>query len=221
MQLIQVSPLGFSWQFSSTSALTRFGRWLAEADVGGVGRHQDVERRAALERGDAADLPAAEHAAQQEVVGVAEERHVPQVADDQPVRHVPVGRAVVAPDVEVVHRLAAAVGVRGHVARLRPRVVRVEHEAVGHAPARGERDRVVVGDEVVLDRADLAEQLIRTTRIEGAGPRLRLVVVEAAIEVLGVRRQVPEFDDRVPEDLVLQVQRSTGSSSRWACAGSA
>ena len=124
-----------------------------DADIGPVGSDGDVDWQSALQRRHASNLPSRDNVFQDRLRRVLEERHLVDIAGDEPVRHIPARGTVVGPDVVVVHRLAASVGVRGHIARARPGVVDVRLQALAHPAAQNHADRVVVGNQIVLNDA--------------------------------------------------------------------
>ena len=103
------------------------------AGIRTVRAYGDIDRRAALDRGHAADLPAAQDVPKDRLLRVPEDGYLVEIAGDEPVRKAPVRRGVITPDVEVIHRPAARVRVGAHVvvagegvvhARLQPWLMR-------------------------------------------------------------------------------------------------
>jgi hypothetical protein len=84
--------------------------------------------------------------------------------------------------------------------------VRVSLEAIAHVLPENDAERVVVGDEIVLDDAPLPEVLARPPSVDVAGTGRRLVVEEAPIEMAGVRTEVLKVERCPLEDLVLDVE---------------
>ena len=99
--------------------------------------------------------------------------------------------AVIPPPVVGIHRCTAIVGVAGHIERVRPRVAAIELKAAEQALVDRDSQVVIIRNQIVGDRSNLPEKLIRTPRIDGAGAgEIRRVVVEAAVKVVGMGAQV-------------------------------
>ena len=150
----------------------------------------------ALERRHPAHLPSSEQPALEQAAGVPEEGQLVDAAEHESMRHVPARPGVVAENVEVVDDGPAPVRVVGHVERPRPGVVRIQREPVRHPAPQHERERVVIGDEIVLDHSDTAEVGIRPARLNGPGGGRGRIDEEAAIQVLRPGREVLDLDDR-------------------------
>ena len=153
----------------------------------GVGRIRscgDVERETSLDGDDAVRLPLSEDAPH-DWVRHAKERDVVNETGHEAVADIPIGVAVIVFPGVRNQRRASAVGIRGDVQSVRPGVVGVHLEAVRQPLAEDDGHAFIVGDFIVIDGPDGAEQRIRPARIDRAGAGLkRRVVVEAAVQVI-------------------------------------
>jgi len=128
----------------------------AGGGIGSVNRAGDIERQPRLRDEERIHLPRPERASQKGVCGV-EDRDFVNHAARQAVADVPVGVGIVGAPVIRVHRRAAAIRIGGDVLRMRPGVAAAEQQAAGHALAHDHAQALVVGDLVILNRADHVE----------------------------------------------------------------
>ena len=78
-------------------------------------------------------------------------------------------------------------------------------QAVRHALAEDDAHALVVGDLVGVDGADGAEQRIRPARVDRARSReQRRVVVEAAVQVVGMRAEILQLETAAVPQLAFQ-----------------
>src|SRR5688500_14267861 len=84
------------------------------AGIRAIRTYDHIDRDATLDRGHAADLPAAQDVPKDRLLRVPEDGYLVEIAGDEPVRNAPVRRSVIPLDVEVIHRPAARVRVGAH-----------------------------------------------------------------------------------------------------------
>ena len=169
-----------------------------------------------LQRDDAVGLPLGERALQDRV-GDREERDVVNERGHKAVADVPVRVAVIGLPPVWIHGRASAVGVGGDIQRVRPGVAGQHLQAVRHALAEDDAHALVVGDFVVGDGADGAKQRIRPARVDGArSGKQRRVVVEAAVQVIGMRAEILHLERRRRSTTGVPGRRSTDSCGPWA-----
>ena len=173
----------------------------ARPGVGGVDRGRHVERDTGLQRDDPIGLPLGEHAFDHRIRSL-EERNVVNKAGHKPVPDIPVGIAVIVLPVVRNQWRSAAVRVGGYVQRMRPRIACQHLQPMRQPLMEDDAHAFIVGDFICVDGPDHAEQRIRPPRVHRARTGLqRSVVIEAAVQVIGMRAEILHFQSATAPEL--------------------